>query len=81
MKGQSKNLLATLGYATVAVAAGIGLAASGGVDADAARGQVFKVTETRDQPAKPKKHKSSGPPPMTCEGDQCWWTDLGRPDK
>ncbi|MEV0827668.1 hypothetical protein [Nonomuraea rubra] len=23
---------------------------------------------------------SSTPPPITCEGDQCWWTDLGRPE-
>lgn len=80
MQGQGKNLLATLGYATVAVVAGIGLAMSGGLDADAARGQVFKVTETKDQSAKPKKHKSSEPS-VTCDGDQCWWTDLGRPGK
>ncbi|MFI7126027.1 hypothetical protein ACIBQ1_10055 [Nonomuraea sp. NPDC050153] len=60
MKGQGKNLLATIGYLTVAVAAGIGLAMSGGVDADAARGHLFKVTETKDQPRKAKKPRLVG---------------------
>lgn len=24
---------------------------------------------------------ASEPPAMTCDGDACWWTDLGRPAK
>lgn len=58
MKGQGKNLLATLGYATVAVVAGIGLAASGGLDDKSAASDsrtLFKVIETKDEPAKKAK--------------------------
>ncbi|GAA1612537.1 hypothetical protein GCM10009733_005720 [Nonomuraea maheshkhaliensis] len=24
---------------------------------------------------------SSTPPSITCEADQCWWTDLGKPER
>ncbi|MEV6036066.1 hypothetical protein AB0L65_33265 [Nonomuraea sp. NPDC052116] len=63
MKGQGKNLLATIGYATVAVVAGIGLAASGGMDGKSATSDsrtLFKVTETKDQPKKTKKPRLVG---------------------
>lgn len=83
MRGQGKNALGMLGLAAVIVACGAGLALGNDKSSSPADfGSLFKVTEAKDQPAKTKKHKpSSEPPPMTCDGDQCWWTDLGRPDK
>lgn len=86
MRGQGKNALGTLVWAAVAIAAGIGLGASGGLDGKAAPGSAahFKLFDVKpDEPKTPvKKKRSSGePPPMTCEGDQCWWTELGRPSK
>lgn len=37
------------------------------------------VTRHADHPK--KTPQSSQPPDVTCDGDSCWWTDLGRPNR
>lgn len=71
-----------LAVGALAVAAGLALGGGkGGPPPDF--GNLFKVTDVKDEPKKkPKRSKprpADEPPPMTCDGDQCWWTDLGRP--
>lgn len=95
MKGQGKNALGMLGWAAVALACMAGLAMGGGVDGKSPPpdfskfSKAFEAKDHGDTSAvKPKRTKTpsserpaSEPPPMTCDGDQCWWTDLGKPNQ
>lgn len=44
-------------------------------------GQMFEVHDAKPAKKARKHTMSNEPPAMTCEGDQCWWTDLGQPDR
>jgi hypothetical protein len=89
MKGQGKNALGMLGWAAVALACMAGLAMGGDGKSpppDFSRlGSVFDV-KPADEPKRTSKkpaakRPANEPPPMTCDGDQCWWTDLGKPNQ
>ncbi|KAB8186837.1 hypothetical protein FH608_045930 [Nonomuraea phyllanthi] len=41
---------------------------------------LFGIGQEKPKHSKPAK-RQDGPPPMTCQGDQCWWTDMGRPGR
>lgn len=41
---------------------------------------LFGIGKEKPKHSKPAK-RQDGPPSMTCEGDQCWWTDMGRPER
>lgn len=50
-------------------------------------GLSCSVGDDPERPVPIKVHPSEAPasartpPPITCESDQCWWSDLGRPDR
>lgn len=88
MRGQGKNALGMAGWLIVAIACMAAIGMSGGVDGKSPPpdfskfGQMFDVKDRADKPS-PKRTKkprpADEPPPMTCDGDQCWWTEQGRP--
>ncbi|MFG2071696.1 hypothetical protein [Nonomuraea maritima] len=50
-------------------------------------GSSCGVSDSHERPipiqVRPSETPTSGstPPSITCEGDQCWWSNLNRPDK
>lgn len=45
-------------------------------------GKAFDVKDRGDKPSPRRTKKprpADEPPSMTCDGDQCWWTEMGRP--
>lgn len=73
-----------VGKLTVLVLALVAGAGMAGAFGDSKTAPDFSTLfQVHDQKPAKKAKKDTGPsepPPMTCEGDQCWWTDLGRPN-
>lgn len=40
-----------------------------------------KTSSVHQPEPRKKSTPSSAPPEITCDGDDCWWTDQGRPSK